>query len=58
MAPTMKPLRRPRRAPARIAMAETGLTSGIGQNSTRPAAATAPSTTVGMTWRKPGRERS
>ena len=39
-------------------MADTGLKSGMGANSMRPAAARAASTTVGMTCRKEGREVS
>ena len=47
-APTMKPQRRPSVAPAMMAMADTGLKSGTGANSRRPAAARAASTSVGM----------
>ena len=54
----MKPLLRPNTAPARMQIADTGLKSGMGANSMRPAAARAASTTVGMTCRKEGREVS
>ena len=54
----MKPLRRPNEAPATMAMADTGLTSGMGANSTRPAAAKPARVTVGMIWRSAGRDDS
>ena len=57
-APTMKPLRRPNVAPAIMAIALTGLKSGMGPNKMRPAAASAASTSVGMIWRRPGRDAS
>ena len=57
-APTMKPLRRPSVAPAMMAMALTGLKSGMGPNKMRPAAASAASTSVGIIWRRLGRDAS
>ena len=57
-APTTNPERRPRAAPATMAMALTGLTSGIGAKSTRPAAAVAARTAVGMSCRNGGRDAS
>ena len=57
-APTMKPLRGPNVAPAMMAIAESGLKSGMGANRMRPAAAHAASTSVGMIWRSAGWLRS
>lgn len=57
-APTIKPLRDPSAAPAMMAMAETGLKSGMGANRMRPAAASAASTSVGMICRNAGRPAS
>ena len=54
-APTMNPQRRPSVAPAMMAMAETGFTSGTAANRMRPAVARAASTSVGMIWRSAGR---
>ena len=39
-----------------MAMALTGLKSGMGPNKMRPAAANAANTSVGIIWRRPGRE--
>ena len=58
MAPTMKPLCLPRVAPATMAMADTGLTSGTGAKRMRPAAATAPSVAVGRICLSAGRDAS
>ena len=54
----MNPLRLPSTEPATMAMAETGLTSGIAAKSTRPTAATDPRTTVGMSCLSVGRDAS
>ena len=54
----MKPLLRPSVAPAMIAMAHTGLKSGTGAKTMRPAAASAASTTVGMICLNAGRSAS
>ena len=54
----MNPLLRPNATPAIIAMALTGLKSGMGANRMRPAAARAANTTVGMMSRRRGRDAS
>ena len=41
-----------------MAMALTGLKSGMGPNKMRPAAANAAKTSVGIIWRRPGRDAS
>lgn len=41
-----------------MAMALTGLKSGMGPNKMRPAAANAANTSVGIIWRRPGRDAS
>lgn len=57
-APTAKPPRLPRTAPAMIQIAVTGLTSGKGANNTRPAAAIAAQTTTGRICLSAGLEAS